>query len=157
MEGAARGRTPLVTAPMPLSPRHWRARDLLGAWIVYWAALLAVVLGPAALALWRMRGAAPNTSSAAFSFGDEGVVASVTRHGATVWSMAASGWTVLLSLVGPPLLLWLVWLLLRPRAAPATDAPGMHASRELGAGAPDWERAPPADRDAVRTPPRRER
>lgn len=140
---------------MPLSPRHWRARDLLGAWFVYWAALLAVVLGPAALALWRMRGAAPNTSSAAFSFGDEGVVASVTLQGAKVWSMTASGWTVLLWIIGPPLLLWLVWLLLRPRAAAATRVPAPDAPRELGAGAPDWERAP-AERDAVR-PPRRER
>ena len=141
---------------MPLSPRHWRARHLLGAWIVYWAALLAVVLGPAALALWRMRGAPPNTSSAALSFGDEGVVARVAVQGATAWSMTASGWTVLLWVIGPPLLLWLVWLLLRPRAAPVPAVPAADAPRELGAGAPDLER-PPADRDAARTPPRRER
>jgi hypothetical protein len=139
---------------MPLSPRHWRARHLLGAWIVYWAALLAVVVGPAALALWRMRGAPPNTSSASLSFGDEGVVGSVTQHGAKVWALTASGWTVLLWLVGPPLLLWLVWLLLRPRAGLATvgDPP-----RGLGAGAPDWERGAPAERDAVRTTPRGDR
>ena len=125
---------------MPLSPRHWRARHLFGAWITYWAALLAVVLGPAALALWRIRNAGPNTSNASFSFGDKGLEAQVSSLGATLWSGSVSAGTAILALVGPPLLLWLLWVALRPRGRDAApDARRMaHPGDAAGAlpGAP---------------------
>jgi hypothetical protein len=140
---------------MALSPRHRRAHHLLGAWIVYWAALLAVTLGPGVLAGRRVRGAPPNTSSVNFSFGDQGVQGAVKLHGETLWSVHAGLGEVMLWLTVPPLLIALVWLLLRPRPEGAATGAGA-PRRGLGAGAPDWQSPAPAERDAA-PPARRDR
>jgi hypothetical protein len=133
---------------MPLSPRHWRARHLLGAWIAYWAVLLAVTLGPFAVAVRRIKGAPKNTSSASFSLGDQGLQGKVTSYGQTLWSVHAGVGEVVLWLVVPPLLIWLLWLALRPRAGTgeAATGPATRPRRELGAGAADWEPPAPAGR-----------
>ena len=139
---------------MLVSPRRWRAQHLLGAWIVYWLALAAVTLGPAARAVWRMRGAPKNTASAALNLNNGMFHGTVKALGGTTWEGTATSGSVLLALVGPPLVLWVLWLLLRPRGGVAG---GPEAPRGLGAGTPDWERGAPVDRDAVRTPPRGDR
>ena len=137
---------------MPLSPRHWRARHLLGAWIAYWAALLAVTLGPGVLALRRIRGAPENTSHVNFSFGDQGLQGNIVSYGTTLWSVHVGPAAVVLWLVVPPLLLWLLWAALRPRPESLAGGQG---PRAVGAGAAAWQAPAPADRDAVRPPSER--
>jgi hypothetical protein len=142
---------------MSLSPRRWRAHHLLGAWIVYWVALIAVTLGPGVLAVLRIRGAPENTSSVNFNLGDQGLNGDIKSYGATLWSAHASLGAVVLWLVVPPLLLWLVWAVARPRpvreAHDAHDARGAGgAPRGLGAGDPRWQEPAPAERDAARPP-----
>lgn len=136
---------------MPLAPRHWRARHLLGAWIAYWAALLAVTLGPGVLAVQRIKGAPKNTSRVNFGLGDQGLQGDIVSYGQTLWSVHAGLGEVVLWLVVPPLLLWVLWLALRPRVhAGAARTAEAEAARALGAGAPDWQAPAQADRDVAR-------
>ena len=107
---------------MRFSLRHWRPRHLLLAWGGYWLALLAFALGPAALAVSRMTRGPRGSSSVSANF-DDVIRLTVVDHGATVWAGSASPLTVVLWLTGPPLALWLLWLLARPaRGATAPDA-----------------------------------
>jgi hypothetical protein len=89
---------------------------LLIAWSAYWIALSAIALGPGLLAAWRARSPGGRGS---ISVGyDAGMLnASVVVDGATTWSGTASLASTLLWIAGPPLVLWIAWLLKRPRRA----------------------------------------
>jgi len=127
---------------MALSLRRWRPRHLLLAWGAYWLALLAVALGRPALEAWRMsrRPDAHGTISA----GVDDAVAhlSIAVDGAPAWSGSASILSITLWLVGPPLVLWVLWLL-RSRGSEEGDA-------LRAAPAPGALRAPPPDLDGLR-------
>ena len=112
-----------------LPVRRWRATHLLGAWILYWVALAAVVLWRPALVAWRISRLPAGHSNAGLSFGDGGFDLKMVADGATAYQGRASYGEVVLWLVVPPLLLFLVWLALRPR-------PGTPRPAELGAGDP---------------------
>lgn len=95
--------------------RHWRARHIISAWGAYWASLAAFTLGPGALALWRATHGPHATSSVNGSFGDGRFHLEVIRQGITTWTGSASLGAVMFWTCGPPLLLWLAWLVRRPR------------------------------------------
>ena len=150
---------------MLLSLRRWRPRHLLLAWSGYWLALLLLALGRPALALWRLSQAPPGHGSFSAGFVNSVVQMSAVEDGVTVWSGAASLLTLALWLTGPPLALWLVWLMLRPRS-PADDvgiAAGpehrtMSASaREALPASDGWMPAPPLGQRAAATPVERDR
>jgi len=103
---------------------RWRHRHLLAAWVTYWAALVAVKLGGAISAIAQVSG--PNGhGSASAGFGDKGLTLTVVNPGGTIWSGSSSLAAAALWVAGPPLLLWLAWMLKRPRpdaVRPATSA-----------------------------------
>ena len=104
--------------------RRWRPRHLLAAWGAYWAALVLVVLGEPARIAWRMSRTENAGTAAAGSENGELFLRVVETGGAT-WAGSVDATTAALAVFGPPLLLWLVWILARPRggAAPLAAAP----------------------------------
>ena len=93
---------------------RWRHRHLLAAWVTYWAALVAVKLGGAISAVAQVSG--PNGhGSASAGFGDKGLTFTVVNGVNTIWSGSASLAAAALWVAGPPLVLWLAWMLKRPR------------------------------------------
>jgi hypothetical protein len=139
--------------------RHWRARHLIGAWGAYWASLAAVTLGSPALALWRATRGPNGTSSVSASLGDAGVHLEVLRQGVTTWAGSASLGSVIFWTCGPPLLLWLAWLVRRPRRGkgglasasdPAVLAAQAAPQRGLPAAPADHAMASPRQSEPVR-------
>ena len=111
---------------------RWKHRHLLAAWVTYWVALVAVKLGGAISAVAQVSG--PNGhGSASAGFGDKGLTFTVVNGATTIWSGASSLGAAALWVAGPPLLLWVAWMLKRPRP----DAP--HAAR----ASTSWNDAPP--------------
>ena len=120
---------------MRFSLRRWRPRHLLLAWIGYWLTLALVSLGPPALTVWRVSRSpsAHGTLNVSAGFGDGLIRLTVAENGATIWDGSASPLTIILWLVGPPLALWLLWLLRRPGRRPAH---GAEAARTTGSLTP---------------------
>ena len=93
---------------------HWRARHLLGAWVVYWVALAVVALWTPITLGWRLSRLPDGHGSASFGVGDGAVTARMVEDGVTRWSGTMPFTTLVLWLTVPPLLLWLVWVARRP-------------------------------------------
>lgn len=100
---------------------RWRHRHLLAAWVVYWIGLIAVKLGGAVRAVLQVSG--PNAhGSASAGFGDGGITFTVVNAAGTLWSGVSSFSALALWIAGPPLLLWVAWMLKRPRPDVANTA-----------------------------------
>ena len=131
------------------SPRRWGAPELLAAWVAYWLLLAAAAFARPVLIMYRIRGLPEGSSNAQVSLGDQGFVAHIVSQGRTLIDQRASGTAVLLWLVVPPLLIFVAWLVMRPRRG--HTRPG-----ELGAGDPlagfDATRR---ERESTRREPRR--
>lgn len=130
-----------------LGIERWRHRHLLTAWAVYWFALVVVKLGGAIAAVLRVSGPAAH-GSAAGSFGDKGVTVTVTQGALTTWTGTSTLSAIALWVAGPPLALWLVWMLSRPRrgARPTLSAGSdalseSRAPRPLNAAPESYDRA----------------
>ena len=108
---------------MKLSLRSWRPRHLLAAWCAYWAGLAVITLWPAIAAGWRISQQVHGEGSVSGSFGDNGLSAIISESGKTTWTGSISFVHLALLIAGPPLLLWMIWL--------------MRASRTNNAGEPD--------------------
>jgi len=103
-----------------LSLSRWKARHLLGAWAVYWIGLVAVKLGAGIVAALRVMNAANEHGNINVSMND-GVLSSTVVGDAVHWSGSASVMSIVLWLCGPPLLLWLLWLVTRRAPTPARE------------------------------------
>ena len=125
-------------ASLLFSLRRWRPGHLLLAWIGYWAGLALVTLGRAIPSILRATGAPEGKGSISAGFQDDVLHLTVTEAGATLWSGTTSISQVALLVVGPPLLLWVAWLVRRranrnaglgtrdaPRELPLPDADGV--------------------------------
>jgi len=98
--------------PMPFA--RWRPRHLFISWMVYWVALVCAGLGPAVPALWRAT--RPGTrGEISANYGDGLLSLTVQQAGQTTWSGSVSMLTAALWFAIPPLLLWVLWLVSRPR------------------------------------------
>ena len=95
--------------------RSWSAGKLFVSWIAYWALLIAIGLGPAIGAIWRVSRGAKDQGSAALSFGDGVFSLKVTNIGATTYSGSIHVLPLTLLVAGPPLLLWLLWVASRSK------------------------------------------
>lgn len=112
---------------------RWKPRHLLASWVVYWAVMVGVTLGGAIRALYSVSG--PNGhGSASLGVGDTGLVLNVVSGGQTIWNGATSLTAAAMWVAGPPLLLWVAWMLNRPRVRGGESAP-TSASRWMGEGA----------------------
>ncbi|HKG92409.1 MAG TPA: hypothetical protein VKA84_10975 [Gemmatimonadaceae bacterium] len=109
---------------MALSFRRWGARHLLLAWLVYWAALIVVGLGRALLAIRRATSLPDGHGTVSANFGDGNLMLTVIENGVTTYSGSVGVLAAALWIAGPPLVLWLAWLVTRPRrdAEAATTA-----------------------------------
>ena len=73
----------------------WGVRQLVASWVLYWIALTIVIAAPIVWEIWSLRRA-----------GAQGEVA---------WSLDGGFVPALLLVLGPPLLVTIVWLITRPR------------------------------------------
>jgi hypothetical protein len=144
---------------MDLTFRRWRPGHLLASWAAYWAGLAGVTLGPAARACWRATRLPEGHGSISAELGDGSVNFTVVEEGVKTFVATAPTGTVMLWLIGPPLALWLVWLLLRSRDRSVREQIGAAGVDQLGAGDPlaGASRSRrvndvPADQARVRTP-----
>lgn len=96
-----------------LSLPEWRPRHLLVAWVAYWLLLLLGWLGPGIPLLFRLShtGAHGTASVAA----NDGALSLVIATGGHTWTRAAGYGALTVLVIVPPLLLWLLWVALRPR------------------------------------------
>jgi hypothetical protein len=127
---------------MDLTLGRWRARHLLLAWSAYWAGLAAVTLTPALRALDRLSGPGEHGTAGA-TFSDGVLTLTVASPEAPGWTGAATVGELAFWVAVPPLLLWLLWLLRRPRRAPVAAEPLSHPGTAPGVAAPTAARALP--------------
>ena len=92
--------------------RRWQARHLLVAWIVYWVLLIGISMHSAIAAAMRALNAPHGLGSISASV-DSGNFVFKASVGADTWTHAMSFTTMALWFAGPPLLLFLVWLVTR--------------------------------------------
>lgn len=122
---------------LPLS--RWRPRHLLLTCTGYWAALALAVLGRPAWTFLQLSQGPKGQLSVAAALGDAGVRLSVVKDGVTAWAGSASPLSIALWIAGPPLLLWVAWMLRRPaRSASAEELlakPEWHTLPATSAGA----------------------
>jgi hypothetical protein len=97
---------------------------LLGAWAAYWVALGAVTLAPFARWVWDLTRIPGEHGTASLSMGDAGLTLTALKDGVVVYTGVAPLTEVALWIAGPPLALWLAWIVLRPSRA---DESSLHA------------------------------
>lgn len=108
---------------MRLSPRHWTATQLFGAWIAYWAVLLAIFLRTPLSLFREIRALPPGRASSTLGFGDQGFNGQVVIDHVTRWQSHVSFGAVGAWLLVPPLVLWVLWIAMRPRPIAPTGPP----------------------------------
>lgn len=120
--------------------RRWRWRHLFSAWLAYWAGLVVVVLWEPLTVARRLARLPDNQASIAVEFKNTVFSAVFAERGVTVWSGTATLLEIVLWIAGPPLLLWVIWAMSRPKArsaaydtslGSAADAPQLREGIDL--------------------------
>lgn len=128
---------------------RWTAGTLLGTWATYWAALLGVTIGPGLLAAWRLTRGQESHGKMIASLDNGHLLLQVSdAAGATgPWTFNTSIATALAWIALPPLALWVVWLVSRPRrdALPATRDPMLDAPDGVTLTIPEPMRKEPVE------------
>ncbi|HTK51990.1 MAG TPA: hypothetical protein VL308_08905, partial [Gemmatimonadaceae bacterium] len=146
---------------MELSLPRWKPGQLLLGWAAYWTGLVGVTLSPAIAATWRATHLPDGHGSVSASFDNSTLNYTVIEDGVKTWMGTTSMATAVLWVVGPPLLLWLVWLTVRERPDSvrrpgAGGLPTAGALPEGSAAAQEWRMRPddraPVERRRVTTP-----
>ena len=109
---------------MELSLRRWKPGQLLLGWGAYWAGLIGIAGGPAIRATWHATHLPDGHGSVNAGFNNGTLNYEVIADGVKTWVGTVPLSTVLLWLIGPPLLLWLLWLIVRERPAVRQEALG---------------------------------
>ena len=105
-----------------LFSRRRSIRGLLASWAIYWVVIAVVKLGPAAAAIWHATHVKDaDQASVGMSFTNVVFNLTVGEYGKTTYAGSAHLATIALWIAGPPLLLWLRWVLTRPAAEPASE------------------------------------
>jgi len=144
---------------MGFSLRNWKPGHLLLGWATYWVGLAAVTLSPAIRATWRATHLPDGHGSISAGFGNTTLSYSVIENGVKTLEMSAPVSTLLLWIAGPPLLLWLIWVLVRERPHAQRTFAARADTPALSEGSPPAEEWRPrreeslgADQGRVRTP-----
>lgn len=143
---------------MELSLRRWKPGQLLLGWVAYWAGLVGVTLSPAIAASWRATRLPEGHGNISAAFGNSTLSYTVIEDGVKTFAGSTSMTTALLWVAGPPLVLWLIWLLVRER--PGTTMRSVADASNAGALSPgagpaqEWRLRDrvDAERGRVRTP-----
>lgn len=113
---------------------RWKVGALLGTWVGYWVALVGVSLGPGIVAAWRLTHQSGSRGSMFASVDNGRLLINVNdvAIASGVWHFNAAIATVLAWIAVPPLALWLLWLVSRPRreALPPPDAAMLSGSSD---------------------------
>jgi hypothetical protein len=115
---------------MKLSLRSWRPRHLLAAWCAYWAGLAVVTLWPAIAAGWRISQQAHGKASVFAGFNNDIINATIVDSGKTTWAGSITFVHLALLIAGPPLLLWLIWLMRASRTNNAEEPGALDHGRQ---------------------------
>jgi hypothetical protein len=146
---------------MELSLRRWKPSQLLLGWAAYWTGLVGATLSPAIAATWRATHLPDGHGSVSASLNNSTLSYTVIEDGVKTWVGTTSMTTAVLWVVGPPLLIWLVWLIVRERPdnrgrSVASGVPIAGTLPEGSAPAEQWRTRPddrvPAERGRVTTP-----
>jgi hypothetical protein len=105
---------------MAFSLSRWRAKHLLGAWALYWIVLVLVKLGSGIVAALRVMNGAQEHGNINVSMNDGTLSTTVTGDGVH-WTGSTSVMSIVLWFCGPPLILWLLWLVTRRAPTPARE------------------------------------
>jgi hypothetical protein len=128
---------------------RWSAGTLFGSWVVWWAALIGVTIGPGLLRATQVIRRPGTHGTASASFENSHLLFKVVDGTSPtgMWTFSTSFGAALAWMAIPPLALWLLWLMSRPRrtslpspaapliAEPDADIQAMHQR-------PNAERAP---------------
>lgn len=120
--------------------RRWRWRHLFVAWAGYWVGLALVTLWRPVSTLWRLRNLGEDRGSVTAQLSNTIFSLEMFEGDVRVWSGSASLLTMVLWIAGPPLVLWIAWVIGRPRPATApAPAPslGHQADRPAPAALPE--------------------
>jgi hypothetical protein len=101
--------------------RRWQAKHLLLAWIGYWVLLIAVGLHTALGAALRALSAPSGHGTIGASVDDGNFILKITTDDRTLVGTTSLA-TAVLWFAGPPLLLFLVWLVTRRAPVSAPDS-----------------------------------
>lgn len=104
--------------------QRWKAGTLLAAWVAWWVALVGVTVGPGLLRAWRLTREAGSHGTMLASIDGSKLLLRINDagRGSGVWSFETSLAIALAWIAGPPLVLWLLWLVSRPRRATLSAA-----------------------------------
>jgi hypothetical protein len=117
---------------MELSLRRWKPGQLLLSWGAYWVGLVGVSMGPAIRATWRATNLPDQHGTINASFNNGTLSYEVIENGVKTLTMTGQLSTVLMWVVGPPLLMWIVWLLVRERPAAGGQPEALSAGAAEG-------------------------
>jgi hypothetical protein len=116
--------------------KRWRPRHLLISWCAYWAATLLVLLWPVWQFAYHVQQSPDNHGTISAGFGDGGFTAKTTDVAGAVWTSSISLLPLTLLLAGPPLLLWVAWVVAvsRTNNAGSRAMRGTSSQQELTSG-----------------------
>ena len=75
--------------------QSWGVRQLVASWVLYWIALVIFAAAPTIWRIWSLR--------------------QTSEHGEVTWSWEGGLLPAVLLVLGPPLLVTIVWLATRPK------------------------------------------
>jgi hypothetical protein len=127
---------------------RWSAGALLGSWVAYWVALVSVSVGPGIVRGFHLVREKGNHGRISASIDGARLIFDVhDTGGGAAWAFSSSFATVLAWVAIPPLVLWLAWLLSRPRRG-TLARPRLHELPSPMPDVPMAQQAPEAERDA---------
>jgi hypothetical protein len=116
---------------MLLSLDRWKPRHLLAAWTVWWTGLGVATLAEPLRLAWRITRPEGNHGNISASFENTMLKLTMSEQGRTLYESSAHFGTIALWIAGPPLVLWLLWMIAqargRARVTPETSASSIGA------------------------------
>jgi len=100
-----------------LGLQRWKAGSLLASWIAYWAGLVGISVGSGLWKAWQLTRQPGVRGTISASLDDGRLLLSVhpASDAAGAWTFNTSVATALAWIAVPPLALWILWLMSRPR------------------------------------------
>jgi hypothetical protein len=105
---------------MASSLGRWRSRHLLLAWVAYWLVLLAAVARSPLIAVLRALSAPQGHGTMSLSMANAVLTLNVKTDGLS-YTGSSSLTSIALWIAGPPLVLWVLWLVTRPSPIAARE------------------------------------
>lgn len=134
---------------MPAWIRRMTSRHLMYAWLGYWAGLAATTLWHPIQVAWRVSRPDAKGSIAA-GFNNSTLTLEMVQGQATVLSRSIDSTVLLFWVCVPPLVMWFVWVLLRPRRGADSVVDRATPAPALGAAPPPIDSfSPPRERTPV--------